>query len=179
MLLFISIAFLYGTVMPGLFFIGFLGYLTLWINERISLCYYFKAPPAYDTDITEKALSIINILPLVTLPFVFWQLGNRQIFENVLFDIKTEQDTQLSGHTIHQALSFQHGLSAPNVAPFLLWLLLLSYFLLTSCCTSESTHNCQGEEHLDSYYQSVEECARLQLIANEIYYREKYNLRTM
>jgi hypothetical protein len=48
---------------------------------------------------------VLETLPLFAIPFVFWQFGNRQIFDNVLFDMKKANDVQLSGHTVSQALN--------------------------------------------------------------------------
>lgn len=75
--MFLSMALVYGTAMPLFFPIGLMGYLTLWFNERLLLCYYYKQPPAYDTEITDQAYYIMTFLPLISLPFVYWQLGNR------------------------------------------------------------------------------------------------------
>ena len=39
------------------------------------------------------------------LPMAFWQLGNRQIFENVVTPINFKSDVRLSEHYIWTALS--------------------------------------------------------------------------
>jgi len=103
-LMFLSMAFVYGTAMPLFFPIGLFGYVVLWVNERLQLCWFYKMPPAYDTEITYTALTILKYLPLLSLPFVYWQLGNRQIFHHQVSDITVLNKSRLSGHTISQSL---------------------------------------------------------------------------
>ena len=76
-LVFVGVALVYGTAMPLLYPIALAGFMVLWVNERLLLCYYYRMPPAFDTEITEATLSIMRLLPLLSLPFTFWQLGNR------------------------------------------------------------------------------------------------------
>ena len=41
-LMFLSMAFVYGTSMPLFFPIGVFGYFALWVNERLQLCYFYR-----------------------------------------------------------------------------------------------------------------------------------------
>ncbi len=43
-------------------------------------------------------------MPLVSLPFVFWQLGNNQIFDSQTFHLTSGKDLRLSGHDVVTAL---------------------------------------------------------------------------
>ena len=104
-LVFLAISFTYGTVMPLLFPIALLGYIVLFVNERIMICYFYRQPPAYGTEVTEATLNIMRLIPLVSLPFVFWQLGNRQIFENKVFEVKVQSQVMRSGHTFSQSVN--------------------------------------------------------------------------
>jgi hypothetical protein len=104
LLLFLYIAMIYGTAIPFLWLISMLGYTVYWFNERKLIFNYYRAPPAYDIEITETAFFIISISPFFSLPIAFWQLGNRQIFDNILVGIKTSKDVRLSSHTIPQVL---------------------------------------------------------------------------
>ena len=63
--------------MPLLYPIALCGYMVLYVGERFLICYYYRSPPVYDTEITEATLDIMRLLPLISLPFAFWQLGNR------------------------------------------------------------------------------------------------------
>jgi hypothetical protein len=80
-LLHISCAFLYGTAMPVLFIVAFVAFVVLFINERVLVCYYYREPPSFDEEITMNAMNLIKWIPIMSLPVVFWQFGNRQIFE--------------------------------------------------------------------------------------------------
>lgn len=48
LLLFISIGLMYGTAIPILYFILCFCFLSLWVANRLNLCYLCKTPPAYD-----------------------------------------------------------------------------------------------------------------------------------
>jgi len=68
---------IYGTAMPIMWPIAVAGFAVLYINERLLVAYYYNSPPAYDTEITQMAFSVVRSFPLLSLPFVFWQVGNR------------------------------------------------------------------------------------------------------
>ena len=86
-LLNIGVAFLYGTAMPYLYVTAVLAFIILYINERLLVCYYYREPPAFDEKMTLMTLELTKYVPLMMLPFVFWQLGNRQIFDNKVEEI--------------------------------------------------------------------------------------------
>jgi len=98
-LLFVIMALFYGTAMPVLYPIAFMGMSIYLVQERILVCKYYRRPPMYDWRLTLTAIKVISVLPILALPFIFWQLGNRQIFDNVLFEIQHMNDVRLSGHT--------------------------------------------------------------------------------
>ena len=87
LLLFLAIPMIYGTAIPLLWLIALIGYTVYWFNERRLVFEYYRAPPAYDIEITATAIYIISLLPLLSLPVIYWQNGNRQIFENILVSI--------------------------------------------------------------------------------------------
>ena len=99
-LLNIGVAFLYGTAMPYLYVCATLAFVILYINERLLVCYYYREPPTFDEKMTLMTLDITKYVPLVMLPFTFWALGNRQIFDDKVFEIVYKQDVALSGHSI-------------------------------------------------------------------------------
>jgi len=106
-MLHVAISFVYGAAMPLLYPIACLALLVLYINERLLVCYYYREPPAFDESLTLKCLQYLSYVTLLSLPVNFWMLGNRQIFENFLIDIKTNSDIQSSGHTISYALDIE------------------------------------------------------------------------
>lgn len=103
-LLHIGCAFLYGTCMPVLYVVAFVAFIVLFINERVLVCYYYREPPSFDEEITLKAMSMIQWIPILCLPVVFWQMGNRQIFESVVIPIDRQSDVKYSEHDIKNAL---------------------------------------------------------------------------
>lgn len=76
-LLQISVAFMYGTGMPLLYFYAFLAYLILYLNERLLVCYYYREPPAFDEVMTMLCIDLSKYVPYLMLPMAFWMLGNR------------------------------------------------------------------------------------------------------
>lgn len=97
-LLQIGVAFCYGCTMPPLYAIACLAFVILYINERLLVCYYYREPPAFDEKMTMLTLDIVKWVPFIMLPMAFWQLGNRQIFENVMVEIDYKADIRLSEH---------------------------------------------------------------------------------
>jgi hypothetical protein len=63
------------------------------------------------------------------LPFVWWQLGNRQIFDNILTPLSNTDDIRLSQHTLSQALYevFHKGTLTYNCAPLVLWMIYVVF----------------------------------------------------
>lgn len=99
-LLNIGVAFLYGTAMPYLYICATLAFVVMYINERLLVCYYYREPPSFDEKMTLMTLELTKYVPLMMLPFAFWQLGNRQIFDDAVFEIVYKTDVRLSGHSI-------------------------------------------------------------------------------
>ena len=86
-LLQIGVAFSYGCTMPPLYGIACVAFVILYINEKLLVCYYYREPPAFDEKMTMLTLDIVKWVPFIMLPMAFWQLGNRQIFEDVVTEI--------------------------------------------------------------------------------------------
>jgi hypothetical protein len=96
----VTIALLFGAALPVLYIICGLTLLAIWIEGRISVCYFYREPPAFDDKMTTACLNILKISALWGLAFSFWILGNRQIFENYTSPLITANQIRLSGHTI-------------------------------------------------------------------------------
>ena len=99
-LLNIGVAFFYGTAMPYLYATALLAFVVLYLNERLLVCYYYREPPAFDEKMTLMTLELSKYVPLMMLPVAFWQLGNRQIFDNQVEEIVYKSDPIMSGHSI-------------------------------------------------------------------------------
>jgi len=105
-LVFLSVAMIYGTGMPMLYPIALLGFVVLWFNERLLIVYYYKRPPNYNRLITTWPLAIMKKLPWVALPFNIWMLGNKKTFSNDIVDEHTILDLKThASSTILEAFS--------------------------------------------------------------------------
>lgn len=179
-LLNIFMAFLYGTSMPYLYFCAVLAFVILYINERLLVCYYYREPPTFDEKMTVMTLEMTKYVPLMMLPFAFWQLGNRQIFDDVVFEIVYKTDFLISGHDIQQALHDGANLShwTYNSPPIFMFFLLLAWRLICFCwpAPSEDDEGDQLVEGLEVYYEALKASDKGKIQGQEDYY--KYNFKT-
>ena len=83
---------MYGAVLPVLFSIALVNFISVYVLERFLVIYYFKEPPAYDETMTMLCILCSRFIVLAGLALSFWQLGNRQIFDNILFRITTANE---------------------------------------------------------------------------------------
>lgn len=128
-LVYIAMAFLYGTAMPMFFPVVVAHLFVMYCYDRVTLCWMYTHPPAYSAAMTSRALKIMKFIPLFGLPWVYWQLGNRQIFDNVIVDIKTVHDVHPSLHTPYQSIKtlISEGYHAPNFVPAIAFILAVVY----------------------------------------------------
>merc|ERR1712146_319701 len=90
---------IYGAGMPILFPIAAMSLLTLFITEKYCIYYIYKAPPAYDEKLNNKALKVLSFAPLFLLSFGFWMLTNKQLIHNDEITEKNKtDDSYLSNH---------------------------------------------------------------------------------
>jgi len=149
---------MYGTAMPYLYFCALLAFVILYINERLLVCYYYQEPPAFDEKMTLMTLQLTKCVPLMMLPMVFWQLGNRQIFDNKVEEIVYKTDVQASGHSLQQAMTHANPLEMTwNSAPFICFALLVLYSLVNCIWGSEEEEEEDDGlvEGLDEYYNAL------------------------
>ena len=73
----VYIAFMYGLMIPILFFIALLGILNMYIVERIALFYYYQAPPFYSEKLNYQVIKLLNKAPIFMFLLGYWALGNR------------------------------------------------------------------------------------------------------
>lgn len=66
------IAMLYGAGMPILFPIAAISLFVLFLVEKWAIYYIYKAPPAYDEKLSNKALGVLKLAPLLLLSFGYW-----------------------------------------------------------------------------------------------------------
>lgn len=90
----------YGAALPVLYPIALWSFVVLYTVERIMVCYYYKQPPAFDEKMTVNALEMLTWAPIPFLMFAYWFLGNNQLFNNILFQVRYTSDIVLTGHTV-------------------------------------------------------------------------------
>lgn len=133
-LLQIGVAFCYGCAMPPLYGIACLAFFILFINERLLICYYYREPPAFDEKMTLLTLNIVRWVPFIMLPMAFWQLGNRQIFDNVVTPILFKSEIKLTQHYFGSALSHMDpSFMTYNSGPLWVFLILMIWGFWQMC----------------------------------------------
>ena len=145
------------------------------------LVYYYEIPPAYNVTVTLLTLSILALIPFLSLPLVYWQLSNCQIFDNLLFEIQKQDDVRVTGH--YDFKLFDQGHLSHASGP-----LLLFYFIILSRIVVEFKRICSEKEELElvradeeenlDYSQAVDTMSRQRLITNERHFFENYGIRT-
>lgn len=98
----VSLALMYGPAFPILYPITMIVMMSEYIRERYMLCYYYREPTTYDQKMQELSLKMMNTFAIIPLAFSFWQLGNRQFFENFVLPVDTINSVSQSGHFLIQ-----------------------------------------------------------------------------
>merc|ERR1711966_466543 len=121
-------------------------------------------------------MGMTKYVPLMMLPFAFWQLGNRQIFDDVVFEIVYKTDFLISGHDIQQALHDGANLShwTYNSPPIFMFFLLLAWRLICFCwpAPSEEDEGDQLVEGLEVYYEALKASDKGKIQGQEDYYKD-------
>ena len=182
-LLNIGVAFFYGTAMPYLYATALLAFVVLYVNERLLVCYYYREPPAFDEKMTLMTLELSKYVPLMMLPVAFWQLGNRQIFDNQVEEIVYKSDPIMSGHSIQAALTHAKPWDLTyNTAPMILFYLQLAYIALQIFCwvvsSAEEDEDDQLVEGLSTYQEALKLDDQALVQGQEEYYKGKYGIET-
>ena len=80
---------MYGPAFPILYPVTALVMASEYIRDRLLIFYYYREPVAYDQKMSELSMKMMNTFTLVPLAVSFWQLGNRQIFENFVLPVQS------------------------------------------------------------------------------------------
>lgn len=181
-LLHIGCAFLYGTCMPVLYVVAFFAFIVLYLNEKTLVCYYYREPPSFDEQITLRAMNIIQWIPILCLPVIFWQMGNRQIFENIVTPIERASDVIRSSHDIKNAMMHINPLFMTyNSGVLFLFIAIISFYILRwlkGMILDDEEEDDQLTEGLSDYYNAVMDHDRANNIGQEKYFLEKFKMRT-
>lgn len=182
-LLQIGVAFCYGCTMPPLYGIASVAFLILYINERLLICYYYREPPAFDEKMTMLTLDLVKYVPFMMLPMAFWQLGNRQIFENEVQSIVFKSDVRLSSHNLSSSMAHMDPtFMTYNSGPMWLLIFIILYKLVCWCTGwgsgEEEDEADQLVEGLADYYDALKDADKAMLIGHEDVLAYKYGCKT-
>lgn len=185
-LLQIGVAFSYGCTMPPLYGIACMAFVILYVNEKLLVCYYYREPPAFDEKMTLLTLDIVRWVPFIMLPMAFWQLGNRQIYEDIVSEIYFKADIQLSQHYFSSALAHMSPTHMTyNSGPLWLLIFITSVSMFHYFMSSDSDAQDEGDdkdiaefEGLVDYQDALKEADRSSLVGQEETFKSKYGVKT-
>lgn len=63
---------MYGLILPVLFPLALLGFVNLFIVEKISFAYFYQKPPVFGNIMLDGALKTLGIAPILMLIFGYW-----------------------------------------------------------------------------------------------------------
>jgi len=168
--------------MPPLYAIACLAFVILYINERLLVCYYYREPPAFDEKMTMLTLELVKWIPFIMLPMAFWQLGNRQIYENITEEIEFKGDVRMSDHNMSSAFAHMNPLFMTyNSGPMWMLILIISWSMfcwITGYASDEEEEDDQLVEGLADYYDALKDSDKSSIIGQEETFKSKYNVRT-
>ena len=102
----VFITMLYGFGIPILFPIAAFSFAIMYFLETALLYYSYRAPPAYENEISEKVLKLLIWAPLFYLSFGYWMASSMQLYDNDhLTKIDRASDIMASMHLVQDAFT--------------------------------------------------------------------------
>lgn len=120
MMVFITL--LFGSAMPMLYIICLFSIGIQYFIERLSLTYFYRLPPKFNDRCTMLNIKLMSCAPLLSLFLTFWLYTNKQMFDNVIDQIKTHDEVRLSHH-FFSTINFdqsEHGLNRNDLVALVL-----------------------------------------------------------
>ena len=106
----VYVTFMYGMGIPSLFIVAFISYILYYIQEKLSLAYLFKQPPAYDKKLGNLTLWMITFAPVFYYFFGYWMMSNPEIFYNdVILNPYARPFSETSTHKIFSNVWFDQS----------------------------------------------------------------------
>lgn len=90
---------MYGIGIPIMFPIAAFTYFILYSVERLTVCYFYQQPPAFDDKLTKNMIKLMRQVPVLYLTFGYWMLSNKQIFLGSYTFIKNTTEVMKTGHS--------------------------------------------------------------------------------
>jgi hypothetical protein len=172
----IIICLMYGPALPILYPITFVTMIVMVINERLVIFYYNREPPTFDDDMTVWSIKISEWTLWLSLPFSFWIMGNRQIYDNAVYPIQYSTDIRLSGHVQVFDEDPEFDYTAPILVFFIAFVAYEVIDFLGRKMGFISPFSFEYFEDLPNYYDAIEIDDREDLINECNYYKDKYDM---
>jgi len=102
----VFICLIFGGCMPLLYFIGMFAIAMSYFMDRLALTYFYRLPPKFSEKLNIDSLKLMSLAPLFGLMILVWQYTNRQMFENSIDKISTQNELILSHHFIKDTLKW-------------------------------------------------------------------------
>jgi hypothetical protein len=97
---------------------------------------------------------MMRMMPLCSLLFVFWQLGNRQIFDNFVVPVTNQHEHHFCGHNFWQSIQ-QLNWYSPNFLPILILVLMILQQLFSYVDIIKTQDLVLEDEGLNPYFTSL------------------------
>lgn len=167
---------MFGVGEPIMFPCTLIFIFTIYCFNRLLVVYWFKKPPQFDDSLAKMFISGIKYGTILYCGFAYWILTNRQMFENHVIPIETQEGVKGSEHSIW-SLSFNQSLFL-YVGFFILIIYMIFYEAINDIFgfySKKSIKNDNDErENLHNFYQSLSNKNLSYMIEEERVVREKY-----
>jgi len=185
---------MFGVSMPILYPIVLIAMLSRYVTDHIAVCYFYREPPQYDNTLVRKVLKLIRFMVVASLPFAYWQLGNRQIFENKALPELGTRHEMVSSHSLWHAIKTSNPITTTltyNHGPILLFYCLILYYLIKKLYKKYQVHvhdlDCRCAhrvkhaiyQNLPPFINTLAEWQVHKMLGREDRLREKYGVQTM
>ena len=89
---------MFGPAFPILYFIALIAIGIQYFIDRLTLSYFYRLPPKFSEKLTLQTVRIMAIAPLFSLLVSFWLYTNKQMFDNKIDKISSQNELELSHH---------------------------------------------------------------------------------
>ena len=139
----IFVSMFYGFAQPLFFVLILIIFIVSYNVEKFEAIFFYRKPPMYDDTMSNTAVFFLKWCGFFYVAIGWWNVTNRQMFENEVVPLRWQADLDLYNHTIGSVMT---GL---NLIPFftaiVLFVLLLSidlwgfikHFFVKQSCQDE------------------------------------------
>lgn len=161
-----------GLSFPILYPIALFSIIIQYIVERYTLAVFYRLPPKFSLDMTTWNIHILMLAPVYALSVIFWQLGNRQMFDNrEVGQYDRLDETYQSHHTVGQVISqaVGFGLTAQEGIVLVAYVVIsVAYSFVTILALIRPKNNLQFQEmQIPSYFDALREPDLEELVEEE------------